>query len=378
MNHRQRVHRTLNHQEPDRVPIDLWGSDSRITNTLYFKIKEHLGLEGLGEKNRPGRTAEYVDYRISDSIDADFRHVVIRKPNNFQSYVDENGYIIDEWGIGYKIIGGYPQISYHPLADAELSDIDSHRWPVAEDEGRIEGLAQEVRDWYENTDYSITSTTPISGIVLEFYQYLRGMENFFIDLYYNIKFAEKLIHVITEKIIEFYVYFINPIGKYLDWVEFASDLGTQASTFMSREMFNKFLKKPMAKIFKEVRQASKGSKIFLHSCGSIRDLIPEFIDIGVDILSALQPLANKMDPFELKKEFGKDIVFHGGADIQRGLTGTVQMAEEEARTKIQAFAPGGGYIAGPSNHFQTDTSVEAFMAYYKATLKYGKYPIKTE
>ncbi len=378
MNHRERVHKTLNHQEPDRVPIDLWGSDSRITNELYFKIKDHLGLEGPGEKNRPGRTAEYVDYRISDYIDADFRHVVIRKPKNFQSYVDKNGYIIDEWGIGYKLIGGYPQISYHPLANAELSDIDSHRWPAVEDEGRIEGLEQEVRNWYENTDYSITSTTPISGIVLEFYQYLRGMENFFIDLYYNVKFAEKLIGVITEKIIEFYVYFINPIGKYLDWVEFASDLGTQASIFMSRDMFNKFLKKPMAKIFKEVRQASKGSKIFLHSCGSIRELIPEFIDIGVDILSALQPLANKMDPFELKNEFGKDLVFHGGADIQRALTGTAQNAEEEARVKIQAFAPGGGYIAGPSNHFQPDTSVEAFMAFYKETLQYGNYPIKIE
>ena len=372
---RQSVQRVLEHKEPDRVPIDLWGSDSRITNDLYFKLKKHLGLKGCGQKIRPGKSAEYVDYRISDAVGSDFRHAVIRPPKNFESYEDKNGHIIDEWGIGYKKVGKYTQVSYHPLAEADISDLDKHNWPEVEDPARLEGLEEEVSGWYINTDYSITATTPISGIIIEFYQYLRGMENFFIDLYHNVKFADKLINVIAEKVIEFYVYFIRPIAKHLDWIEFASDLGTQANAFMSRDLFRRFLKKPMAKVFEEVRNVHLGSKIFLHSCGSIRDLIPELIDIGVDVLSALQPLAHKMDPFELKKEFGKDLVFHGGADIQQSLTGSIQDAKEEAKRKIQAFAPGGGYIAGPSNHFQADTSPESFMAYYKATLKYGKYPL---
>ncbi len=376
MNSRQRVQQALQHKQADRVPIDLWGSDSRITNELYFRIKKHLGLQGLGQKIRPGKSAEYVDYRISDHIGADFRHAVVRQPKNFTSYIDKNGHTIDEWGIGYKRIGKYTQISYHPLADAEIEDIDRHRWPEVEDPGRLEGLEKEVSGWHQNTDFSITAATPISGVIIEFYQYLRGMENFFIDLYYHVKFAEKLIYTIAEKVTEFYMYFLKPIGRYLDWIEFASDFGTQENAFMSRALFRKFLKKPMANIFENIKSAYPGPKIFLHSCGSVRELIPEFIDMGVDILSALQPLASNMDPFELKKEFGKDLVFHGGADIQRSLTAGKKEAVEEAKRKIEAFGPGGGYIAGPSNHFQSDTSVEAFFAYYDATSKYGRYPLK--
>ena len=87
MTHRERVLAAINHKEPDRVPLDLWGSDSRLVNQLYFDLLKHLGWEGYGEKVRPGRTAEYVDYRLSDYLDVDFRHAHIGKAKNFQKYM---------------------------------------------------------------------------------------------------------------------------------------------------------------------------------------------------------------------------------------------------------------------------------------------------
>ncbi|HEB31302.1 MAG TPA: hypothetical protein ENI15_10570 [Spirochaetes bacterium] len=376
MTHRERVEATLNHEEPDRVVIDLWGSASRITNELYFMILEHLGLEGHPDKVRPGKTAEYVDYRISDAIDSDFRHTVVRKPKYFSSYENEKGFIFDEWGIGYKLIGPYTQIVHHPLAGADLSDLDSYKWPVIEDEGRIEELAEEARGWKKNTDYYVTASAPCSGLAFDFCCYLRGQEQFFIDMYTNPKFAHKLLDIVSDLIARLYVFYIAPIADYIGWVEYESDYGTQDRPWLPAEKYRQFFKKPNEKVFNAVKKIAPDTKIFLHSCGSVRELIPDFIENGVDILNSLQPKAKGMDSFELKKEFGKDLIFHGGLDIQGGICGTVEEAVTEAKTRVKAFSPGGGYIFATTNHFQPDTPVENFFAVYKTAVEYGKYPIK--
>jgi len=172
-----------------------------------------------------------------------------------------------------------------------------------------------------------------------------------------------------------FIYFIKPNGKYITWIEYESDLGMQGSTLMSSDMVNKFFKKPMERIFSEVKKVAPYTKVFLHSCGVIRKLIPDLIDMGVEILSSIQPLAKGMNPFELKKEYGKDLVFHGGGDIQKALSGTVEDAKNKTMQKLKAFAPGGGYIFGLSNYFQVDVPVEDFIAFYKTALEFGKYPI---
>lgn len=376
MNSRQRVNLAIDHKEPDRVPIDLWGTDSRLLNDFYFEVLKYLKLDGLGEKVRPGKSAEYVDYRISDLVGSDFRHIVIGKPQNFQPYTDDKGITFDEWGIGRKPKGAYNFITHQPLFDADISDIEKYKGPFIKDPGRIKGLEEQAKDWYENTDYSITTTGPISGFLMEYYQYLRGTENFFTDLYLNPALAERLIEKLSEIFIEFYVYFITPVAKYITWIEFESDFGMQDRPFLSKELFNKFLKKPMGRVISEVKKAAPNAKIFLHSCGSIRELIPEFLDIGIEILSGIQPLAKDMDSKELKREFGKDIVFHGGVDIQKKILGKKEDTIKEAKSKIADYAQGGGYIFGPSNHFQIDVPVENFLAMYETALKYGRYPLK--
>ena len=376
MTHRERVQAVLDRREPDRVPIDLWGTASRICNQLYFDIVRRQGWNELGDCVKASRSGDYVDYRVSDLIDADFRHTNIGHPQFFKSYVDELGNTIGEWGYGTQILNDLPVVTRNPLAEAEARDIGRHPWPRVEDPGRIAGLEDQVRNWQTNTDYAITSTAAVSGLMIDICPYLRGFEKFFTDFYLKPKFAHTLIGKVTDIIIELYLYYLRPIGRSLAWVEFSSDHGMQDRPLISRDIYRKFFKAPYKRLFNAIRGVAPQARLFMHCCGSVRELIPEFIDIGLDILNALQPRAAGMNSFELKREFGKDLIFHGGLDIQGGINGSVESAVQEAKTRLKAFAPGGGYIFAPANHFMQDVPIDNFFAIYEVARTYGRYPLE--
>lgn len=373
MTSRERVRAVLKGEIPDRVPMDLWGTDSRMNTEFYLKTAEYLGYAELGERIRPGSTSEYEDYRISDLIGSDFRHMNIGKPDGFKSYKDEQGNIIDEWGVGRKLIGIHPSLSYHPLANASIEDLDSYPWPRMRDEGRVRGLRERAKDWYENTDFAITATSATSGTIFELCQYLRGIEQFFVDLYEEPEFAEKLIQKVTDALIDLNVYYLEAVGPYIEWLEFSSDFGTQRAPFISPSLFEEFFLEPHKRLFDACKKAAPNVKIFLHSCGSVKKLMPYFIEMGVDIQSALQPLAAEMDSAGLKEAFGDRLVFHGGVDIQCAMTGTLEDVERDVKKRIDAFGKNGGYILSPSNHFQIDVPVENFFRMYEVGKEYGVY-----
>ncbi len=375
MTPKERVTAALNHREPDRVPVDVWGSASRLCNELYLRIVENMGWKSPGPVVKVSRSGDYVDDRVSDLVGSDFRHTHVGKPKYFKKYFNEDGYEISEWGYGSRIINGESVIAYNPLSSAEVPGIEKHCWPNTEDPGRWEGLEAQVKEWHENTDYFIATTSIVSGLMLDLGQYLRGFEQFFMDMYIDPEFAHKLIGKMTDIIIELHVNYLKPIGDYVGWVEFSSDHGMQDRPLIAPEMYRKFLKEPYRRLFREVRKAAPEAKIWMHCCGSVRELIPDFIDIGIDVLNSLQPRAAGMDSFELKKEFGSEIVFHGGLDIQGGINRSVQEAVDEAKLRIDAFAPGGGYILAPSNHFMQDVSMENFFALYETAHTYGRYPL---
>lgn len=365
MTHRERVNAALNFQESGRVPLDLWGTDSRLIDEFYFKVLDHLGWTEKGEIERPGKTAQYVDWRLADLFDCDFRHLTAHKPQGAVSRKDPDGTVYDEWGVGYQKMGEHSFISKHPFPEPDIAAIARHPWPDMNDLTRFDGMAERVRHWFDNTDYAITTTTPVSGLIMDVYQYLRGTENFFMDMYDEPEFAHALIEKIAEIMETLYVNMVRPIGSCLTWVEFASDYGTQNAPFISPEMYREFLKAPEKRIFAAVKKVAPGTKIFMHSCGSVKRLIPDLIDAGVEVLSALQPLAFEMNSAELKKEFGKDLVFHGGIDLQQALVGTKEQTIAETLRRLRDYAPGGGYICSPSNHFTSDVPVENFFALYE-------------
>ena len=364
------------HKEADRVPMDLWGCASRLHNKVYLGVLKELGFEGTGTLIRLGTLTEYEDYRISDALNADFRHINIGKPKNFKSRSDNNGNVFDEWGVGHFKKDKFNAISVHPLADPDPAKLDSYPWPDPDDPGRIEGIGECARDYYENTSCAVTATTATSGSMFEFGQYLCGTEQFFINLYEEELFTEKLIEKLTEIITRIYLNYLRPIAPYIEWVEFANDLGTQNGPFISLEMFRKYFKKPMSALFGAVKKEYPGMKVMLHSCGAMSSFIPDLIDCGMDILNSLQPLAQDMDSTRLKREFGNDIVLHSGIDIQQAMQGTAEDVEREAIRAIDAMARGGGYIFAPANHLQGDCPPANVVTLYRCGEKYGRYPIK--
>ena len=376
MTHRERVAATLNHIEPDRIPIDMWGTDSRLIDDFYFKILEHLGWSERGDLERPGKTAQYVDYRLSDRFDCDFRHIVAKRPEGFESWTDDDGTRYDEWGIGYRKAGEHSFISKHPFPEPDVSALRGHSWPDMGDQSRFVGIEERARQWFEETDFAITATTPVSGLIMDFYQYLRGPEGFFTDLLVEERFARELIETISLLIEELYVNYVTPMAPYLACVEFASDWGSQHGPFISPELYRKFFKSTESRIFARIKKICPGAKILLHACGSVRRLIPDFIDAGVEVLSSLQPLAFEMDSAEIKREFGKDLIFRGAIDLQEAMVGTRKQVVDETKQRIAALAPGGGYIAGPSNHLTSDVPAENFCAMYETFMEFGTYPVE--
>jgi uroporphyrinogen decarboxylase len=321
---------------------------------------------------KASRSGDYVDERVDVLVDSDFRHLDIGHPKDFVARSTPEGDRINEWGYGTREAHGSSVVTFSPLAAAtDVSDIDSHSWPCVRDPGRIQGLAARARHFAETTDCFIGATHAVSGMMIDIGPYLRGFEQFMMDLYLDERFAHHLIGRIADVVEELYRYYLEPIAPWVGWVEFSSDHGMQDRPIVSPEIYRKFFKGPYKRVFDAVRKAVPGAKIWLHTCGSVRELIPDFIEAGVDVLNSLQPKAAGMDSLELKREFGSELVFHGGLDLQGGITRSVQEAEDEARRRIDAFARGGGYIFAPSNHFMQDVSLENFYAVYKVARQHA-------
>lgn len=375
MTSRERVEAVLNHQEPDYVPIDIWGSASRINTELYMDVAKALGLSGTGRLIRPGSDTQYEDYVLADLLGSDFRHINIGKPQGFKSYKDENGYSIDEWGIGRSLVGRYPTIVKHPLKDMDIEQLEDYETPIAEDPGRIAGIGQLARDYYENTDKYVTACSAQSGQVFDLCQYLRGTEDFFIDLYEEEDFARLLIDKVTDYLIRLNLYYLEPIAPYIGWVEFTSDFGAQHSSFISPQMFRDFFKEPYTRLYSAVKSRFPNLKIFMHSCGSVNELIEEFIQCGVDVMNPIQPLCDGMDSASLKERYGERVVFHGAIDIQNAINGSVEDVKEEVQKRIQALGHNGGYILSSANHIQYGAPVENVIALFRYAREFGKYPL---
>jgi len=367
MTPRERVRAALAHRTPDRAPIDLWGSASRLCDKLYFEVVRDQGWKDLGKFVSASRSGNYMDERVSDLVGGDIRHIQFGKAKYFAPRVVD-GIEFNEWGVGFKKIAGEPMIASVPFTDADPALIDQHIWPNPQDPGRLAGVVDQARHWHENSDYFVATSSLVSGLSLDIGPYLRGFEDFFMDLYVNPEFAKKLIAKITDVLIEMHTYALTPIAPYVEWVEFSSDHGMQDRLLVSPEIYREFFKPEYKRLFDAVRKAAPNAKIWMHSCGAVRDIIPDFIDIGLDVLNSLQPRANGMDPYELKREFGRDIVFHGGLDMQGALSGTPEEARAEARKCLDAFNHDGGYIFAPSNHYMQDIPLANFYALHDVAL----------
>jgi uroporphyrinogen decarboxylase len=375
MTSRERVLLTLEHREADRVPIDIGSTANNFTKGLFNKLTAHFNIKSANLIPRPDESAPYYNDDLYEALGGDFRHVFLYPPSTADFNVRPDGTTVSEWGIVKREVNGLMQQSGYPLEDAEtVEDIEKHPWPDPDNEARYRGLRERAKYLYEETSYAVAARAPWHGI-FELSWETRRMENFFIDMATGDEKADRILDIITDIQVRMYTNYLKECGEYVHIVQTADDYGTQNGSILSLEMWRKYIKPRRRRINETIRKYAPNAKIFLHCCGSVREFIDDFIEIGVDVLNPIQPYAKDMDSANLKKRFGSRISFHGGIDEQRAFSKGQAAIDAELKARIHDMGPGGGYIIGPTSNIQDDTPLEDVLFYLEKAKEYGRYPI---
>jgi uroporphyrinogen decarboxylase len=382
MNSRQRLLTALQHREPDRVPLDLGGTQvTGIHRIAYQGLRQALDLpQEIPQICDSIQGLALPSADLLQRLGVDVRGLFPRNSHNWNVHEQlEGDYFTyhDEWGITHRRPapdGLYFSVWETPLgADFTAADIQRHAWPDFSDPQRIAGLRQLAQS-YREAGYAVVLKDPFAGI-FEMSQRIVGMETILMAMASEPARAEGLFDQLTRLKLDFWEMALPRLGDLVDVVTGADDFGTQASQLISPRMYRQLLKPRWRQIFARIRQLAPQVHIFFHSCGSVRPLIPDFIEIGVHILNPVHVRAAGMEPLALKRDFGKDLVFWGGGvDTQDTLPyGSPQQVQDEVMRTIEALAPGGGYVFNTVHNIQADVPPENLLAMYQALHTYGVY-----
>ncbi len=385
MNSREWIIITLNHKEPDRVPLDIGGTD--VTGITLGAYKGLLRYHGKSRKDIKFvdivQQVAKVDEQMLEEFRIDTRGIFSQSSSSWQLKIsDENNHtsFVDEWGIRWvmpKKYGRYYDMSSHPLSgEKTLEEIENYSWPDPGNDQRFKGVKDKLCQLRNSTSYALLHGGALGAGMFELALWLRGFEDFYCDLITNPGRACALLDKIVDLKIQYWGKALEEFGEYVDIVVEWDDLGAQETSLISPPMYKKYIKPRHRKLFSAIKKASpKRIYIFLHSCGSIYDLIPDLIEVGVDIINPVQVGAKKMDPEVLKREFGKDIVFWGGGiDTQKTLPyGTKQQIIDEVKRRIEEFSPGGGFVFSAIHNIQPDVPPENIITMVETFHRYADY-----
>ena len=375
MNHRQRILAALNHEEPDRVPIDLGGTLATSINIgAYQKLKAYEGLEGPAKILSLRSMIAEVDPEIIERYGVDTCGLPLLGNSRPTERLANGGYK-DEWGVVREQPepNGHFMDTVNPLADAcTLEDLERYPWPDAEDPGYTEGLAETARRLRDETDYALILTLPVGPLHLA--QWMRGYENWMLDLAGNPEFFQAVMDRILDIWLRISARMLDAAGEYADVVFYGDDVAYQTGPMVRRETYERQIKPYQQRIFDLLKRYP--CKILYHSCGSVVSLVEDFIELGVDALNPVQVSAKDMDPVKLKRDFGDRITFWGGIDTQHVLCrGSVDDVRREVRERVRVLAPGGGYVLCAVHNIQREVPPENVRAMYDEALAVGTYPI---
>jgi len=373
---RERVICALSHKEPDRVPIAFGGGPCSIERDAYEDLKRYLNV--TSETRTYVRDHVIPDDKILEMFDVDFRFVHIGKAKKAVVHIAHNTYI-DEWGTTWKKPPPslYFDMVDFPIKKGEMSELNEYVGLDTQDLRRYEGIREEAKRLRENTDFAVAADLICFGVFEQAWA-LRGFQNFLLDLAMNPKFAEALLEKIVEIQIQLYDRWLDALEPYIDVIMVSDDMGTQTGLMISPSMYRDMIKPYQKKLWRFIKDKTNAF-LFLHCCGSIYPILNDFIEMGVDILNPIQPLAKDMDTKRLKAEFGDRFTFWGGVDTQWALPfGSREDVEKEVYTRIEHLSPGGGYILSPSHNIQYGVKPENIMTMFKAAKKYGAYGLKNK
>jgi uroporphyrinogen decarboxylase len=353
---RERVLRALNHQEVDRVPIDLGGTHNSTMGTgAYNNFKAYLDVDSPTEIINRAFDIVRMDERVLSRLPVDTRSLFTKPPAHTQSrWLDDNT-LISDWGVMYRRPEGWHQFDMvsHPLAEATIADLDRYAWPDVEDPARYAGLADLVRDLHENSPFAVCAATMDTSIFDRAWE-LRGMQQFLEDLLVNPEFALALLEKVAELQCKRHICFLREVGMYIDVVVIADDMGAQKGPLLRPQLYRKMIKPFHARYVQVIRQYT-GAKILNHACGSIADLVEDYIEIGIDACNPMQVSAAGMSPQALKARFGGRMTFWGGIDTQHVLPkGTPEDVRQAVRSIMDTMRLDGGYVLGAVHNVQDD------------------------
>jgi uroporphyrinogen decarboxylase len=379
MTSRERVLATLNHREPDRVPLDIGGgSSTSIVEEGYEKLKGYLNVSAESRLMNKTFRLSWLDEEVMQKLGSDCRPLTARAPSRWTPPPSAPGEFKDIWGITWRKVSYgencyYWEIKECPLAKATVEDLERFPWPDPSDPGLTVGLAEDVKALHEETDYAIMADCGFKGF-WEVAYFMRGFEQMLLDLVENPEFVSAVMAKLLEINIAATGRFLDVAGPYIHVFRTGDDLATQQGPVMSPATYRELLK-PVYKEYFDFVKSKTEAKVFYHSCGNVTDLVDDLVEIGVEVLNPVQVSAMG-DTAVLKDRFGEKVVFWGAIDTQRVLPrGSVEDVEAEVRRRIHDLGPGGGYVLGSVHNIQPDVPPENIIAMAEATRKYGKYPL---
>jgi len=359
---KERFRTAIAFREPDRVPVDFWAMSEVIA-----ALVAHLGLSSKEE--------------LLTHFDVDFR--VIRGPRYVGPPLetDNEGVEKDIWGVPRKsqtIDTRYGKASYkevvsYPMAHVKtVEELDAYPWPQVEWFDFAE-VAEQCRRCGDKVAVArggrLNRTAQLKPAM-----YLRGVEQILVD----IALEPALARALFDRIAQFYLDFDRALFEAaeggIDLFMMGDDFGMQNGTLVSPQMWREMLK-PNFKRFIDLAHGFD-IPVMHHTCGSVRALMDEFIECGLDVLQSLQPEAAKMDFAEIKREFGSQLAFQGAISIQKTLPyGSPEEVRAEVRQRTRTLGPGGGYILCTAHNIQPDTPLENVLALFEAYREFGRYPV---
>ncbi len=354
MNSRERFQKTINRGIPDRPPLYV-SVTPQVAQQLCKKLNEHYE-EPLD--SMLSTRASHMDLMVK--LGADAVGITVCAPSNNPTVNLGNDLIKNEWGMVFKNTGQYNEFYEFPLAHAETAkDIEEFNFPDPFAPGRWEA-AQKTIDKYGKTHGIIAD---LETTLFETAWYLTGLEKFLMDMMMEAEYISPLLDKI-QSIHTAYGKKMIELGADVLWC--GDDFGSQTSLMMDEDTFRRIFKPRIKEMFAEYKKVNPNIKLAWHSCGAIKPLIPDFIEIGLDILNPIQPLASGMEPQQLKDEFGKDLIFFGGICVQDLLpNGTPERIKAEVLRRADILGKDGGYIIAPAHNIQEDTPVENILALFE-------------
>jgi len=314
-------------------------------------------------------------------LKVDTRFVAVSKPmsKGTANLRDEGDYlaITDSWGVGWrtpKVNGLYYDMYQHPLAGPNVNELlENYAWPSASSPSIYEGQLEMAQEIQKNGKAAVLGG--YSAGQFEKFSWLRGYVDAFTDFAANPELVKTIMKKITALKIEYWERSLSQAGESIDVVFEGDDVAGQDKLLISPKSYRDIVKPLHKETFQAIKKAAPHVKIFFHSCGAIRPLIPDLIEIGVDILNPVQISASGMDPYELKREFGSELSFWGGGIDTQNIfsTGTPQEVRDDVRRNIDALAPGGGFVFNTVHNTQADVPPENFMAMWETLQEFGVY-----